>query len=225
MTNKKFTVAAVVAAAITAAPIAAPAIGAIAPVFAAASTVEKPAAGDNAITNGSVAVYTGNATAKVDNSIIYNNSNITVADNGAGYAQKYTTYKVVSMFTRKSDGAKFYVTSDNQFLPVNDFNFTATGDTAKDTTLPLGEIKINVSKNYGIQVWTKDGKMVRFNKPDAAFWNKAHPNIPVKVGDPKKLTGKTYWKVFNATYTANGTTYYNLGGDQYIDANYCVKTK
>ncbi|WP_155287404.1 SLAP domain-containing protein [Lacticaseibacillus zhaodongensis] len=232
MTNKKFTIAAVVAAAITAAPIAAPAIGAIAPVFAATSTTAtstatttSTATGTKAITNGTVKLWTGNATAKVDDTIIYNDNNFTIRDNGAGYAQKYTTYTVTHLFTRKSDGAKFYMTDDGKYLPAKDFNFTATGATAEDTTLPLGAIKINYNKNYGIQVWTKEGKMVRFNDVDAASWNKAHPKTKVKVGDPKKLTGQTTWKVFNDTYTAHGTTYYNLGGDQYIDASYCVKIK
>lgn len=77
----------------------------------------------------------------------------------------------------------------------------------------IGVGQVNYNRNYGIQIWTKDGKPVRYNKAEA---KKMHH----KVGDAKKLQGQSKWKIFANTYTAHGTTYYNLGGDQYIDANY-----
>lgn len=84
----------------------------------------------------------------------------------------------------------------------------------------LGVATVNYNPNFGIQIWNKAGQIVRFDAKDAKAWNELHPNNTVKVGDAKKLPGQTSWKVFKNTYTANGTTYYNLGGDQYIDANY-----
>ncbi|WP_155287707.1 SLAP domain-containing protein [Lacticaseibacillus zhaodongensis] len=81
----------------------------------------------------------------------------------------------------------------------------------------MGTIHVNYPAGYGIQIWTKSGKPVKYNAVEA---KKTHH----KVGSAKKLMGQTNWKVFTNTYKANGTTYYNLGGDQYIDANYVSLT-
>lgn len=81
----------------------------------------------------------------------------------------------------------------------------------------LGTAHINYPSSYGIQIWTKAGKKVVYNATDAKAAGK-------KVGDAKKLPGQSNWKVFNSTYKANGTTYYCLGGDQYIDAAYVTFT-
>lgn len=286
MTNKKFTLAAIAAAAITTAPIAVPVIGAITtmPVMAADTATSSKVA-----VSGSVAV-------KNDNTLIYNNKNVTASQ--SSYAYKGQTFTVVSKVTL-GDGAVFYVTTAGKYLPagsVDDSNATTTitnntsstspvsgsvviknsntlvfnnknvtasqstyaskGDTfsvvskvtlangsvfyitndgkyvdadtvdaskvkdESDAAQTKGVATINYNKNYGIQIWTKAGQPVKFNDKDTATWNKLHPNNKVKVGDAKKLPGKTSWKVFKNTYTAHGTTYYNLGGDQYIDANY-----
>ncbi len=82
----------------------------------------------------------------------------------------------------------------------------------------LGTAHINYPSSYGIQIWTKSGKAVTYNATDAKAAGK-------KVGDAKKLPGQSNWKVFNSTYHQNGTTYYCLGGDQYIDAAYVTFTK
>ncbi|WDF82373.1 SLAP domain-containing protein [Lacticaseibacillus pabuli] len=96
----------------------------------------------------------------------------------------------------------------------------------KDASKTLGVVTVNYNKNYGIQIWTKDGGLVRYNDQDATKYNEVHPNLtPVKANDAKKLQGGTTWKVFNdTTVKANGTTYYNLGGNQYIDAAYVTFT-
>ncbi|WDF82839.1 KxYKxGKxW signal peptide domain-containing protein [Lacticaseibacillus pabuli] len=84
--------------------------------------------------------------------------------------------------------------------------------TASQTKNYLGTVHVNYNKHYGIQIWTKEGKAVPYNSVDAKAAGK-------KVGTAKKLQGQSNWKVFNK-YTDHGTTYYGLGGDQYIDASY-----
>lgn len=84
----------------------------------------------------------------------------------------------------------------------------------------LGTIKVNYPAQYGIQIWTRDGKAVKYSRTDAAYYNKTHKNSKVKAGDAKKLAGQSSWKVFGSVLHANGTIYYNLGGDQYIDSAY-----
>ncbi|WDF82870.1 M57 family metalloprotease [Lacticaseibacillus pabuli] len=76
-----------------------------------------------------------------------------------------------------------------------------------------GTGRINYNKHYGIQIWARDGKPVRYNAAEAKKYHH-------KTGDAKKLMGQTDWKIFANTYQQNGTTYFNLGGDQYIDARY-----
>ncbi|MFC6315811.1 SLAP domain-containing protein [Lapidilactobacillus achengensis] len=67
-----------------------------------------------------------------------------------------------------------------------------------------GVVQINYVPGYGIQVWDsyKDGKIVR----DAN-------------GKAKKLAHGTAWKVFKKI-TIKGTTYYNLGGNQWVSDDY-----
>ncbi|WP_155286843.1 hypothetical protein [Lacticaseibacillus zhaodongensis] len=89
----------------------------------------------------------------------------------------------------------------------------AAKPTSKSTKARRGTAHIKGSKKYGIQVWTRAGKPVRYGATEAK--KTGH-----KVGELKKLFGQSNWKIFNATYKADGTTYYSLGGDQYIDANY-----
>ncbi|WP_155286893.1 SLAP domain-containing protein [Lacticaseibacillus zhaodongensis] len=90
----------------------------------------------------------------------------------------------------------------------------------------VGVAKINYPAGYGIQIWTKDGKAVRYNSKEAA--TTTVNGKAVKTGDAKKLPGQKSFKVFavdgQKTVTMNGTTYYNLGGDQYIDAAYVTFT-
>ncbi|WP_155286385.1 SLAP domain-containing protein [Lacticaseibacillus zhaodongensis] len=215
MINKKFTLAAVAAAAIAAAPVAAPVIGAVAPVFAATSTSNSYTADRNSteivvkdvFTAGSkgAPVYSSPAATKPTSRVL-----------AAG-----TKWKSVGQL---DNGILWYDLGNHEWVRGLDgaaFDSAAT----KDTTSKIGIGTINYNKNYGIQVWTKDGKTVKFNKTDADSWNKKHPNTKVKVGDPKKLPGQTSWRVFNDTYKANGTTYYNLGGNQYIDASYVILKK
>lgn len=74
---------------------------------------------------------------------------------------------------------------------------------ASDVTLRrYGTAHVNYNKHYGIQIWTAK-----------------HTTVKNSNGSSKKLPGQTNWKVYGKS-TIQGKTYYNLGGDQYIDAHY-----
>ncbi|WP_155286899.1 SLAP domain-containing protein [Lacticaseibacillus zhaodongensis] len=79
----------------------------------------------------------------------------------------------------------------------------AMKDLVKASVVYSGVGTIRYPKNYGIQVWTIGGKMVKNSN-----------------GTAKKLKGGTKWKVFGPILNINGSKMYNLGGDQFIDANY-----
>ena len=73
---------------------------------------------------------------------------------------------------------------------------------ATDVTLrKYGTAHVNYNRNYGIQIWTGD-----------------HKAIKTSYGS-KTLMGQTNWNVFGKV-TIGGKTYYNLGGNQFIDARY-----
>ena len=78
---------------------------------------------------------------------------------------------------------------------------------AKQNNRFTGIAHINYAKGYGIQVWTKDHKIVR--------------NAD---GSAKKLGGETNWKVFGSVQNFGGKLYYCVGGNQYVDADYVTVT-
>ncbi|WDF82381.1 SLAP domain-containing protein [Lacticaseibacillus pabuli] len=216
MTNKKFTAAAIIAAAITAAPIAATAVGAVAAL---------PVLADTTTQASQTYTISGTATATADGVTVYESKDLTA---GKSYTVKQgTKFNVVARYVR-GDGNTYYQTAAGEYILQSNVAYVPAVSTSTTTTTnpeageQIGTATINYNKNYGIQIWTKDGKFVKFNATDAAAWNKNHPNNKVKEGQPKKLPGQSTWKVFKNTYKANGTTYYNLGGDQYIDANYVI---
>lgn len=266
MTKKKFTLAAVAAAAIAAAPLVAPVFGAGSQVFAAdddwnhavsASVIAAyagatdPTSVAKALANAAgKAVPTGGTTVSArttdsDTATIPVSGTVTTRyacllykdasgkNEDVDSAAAGATFKVVQQVTL-GDGTTYYKTSSNEYLDADDVNsskvVTASSTSTKvvkksdPTTKLLGAIRVKYNGKYGIQIWNKAGQIVRYNATDANAWNKTHSK-KVKVGDAKKLPGQTTWKVFNATYTDHGTTYYNLGGDQYIDAHYAQKIK
>jgi hypothetical protein len=79
---------------------------------------------------------------------------------------------------------------------------------AKAKSRQTGVLKVTYVKGYGIQVWTKDGKMVASDAKGA------------KAGDKKKLQDGTSWKVFGPSVNINGHNMYCVGGNQYVDAKY-----
>ncbi|MCI1283740.1 MAG: SLAP domain-containing protein [Lacticaseibacillus songhuajiangensis] len=89
------------------------------------------------------------------------------------------------------NGQNYYNVGGNQYIKNADVKNRV-----------IGVAHVNYNKHYGIQIWAaKLGVVKNAN------------------GTAKKLKGQTNWKVF-ATATLKGHKYYNLGGDQYIDARY-----
>ena len=77
-----------------------------------------------------------------------------------------------------------------------------TTSTTSDKSVS-GTIRINYVPGYGIAVWTA-------------------PNSGVTIPG-KKLNDGTNWRVFK-TETVNGSTWYNLGGNQWVDGHYATYT-
>ncbi|WP_155286988.1 SLAP domain-containing protein [Lacticaseibacillus zhaodongensis] len=73
-----------------------------------------------------------------------------------------------------------------------------------------GSVTVHYTKGYGIQIWDgyKDGK-----RP-----------VMVDKKHAKKLMAGTSWKVFQVA-NLDGNTWYNLGGNQWVDAAYAVYNK
>lgn len=119
---------------------------------------------------------------------------------------------------RKVGGNYYALGKDFEVATTSDDGFIKEGKTLTVTrnikvseaeTVPTeekvsGVVQINYVPGYGIQVWDsyKDGKIVR----DAN-------------GKAKKLAHGTAWKVFKKI-TIKGTTYYNLGGNQWVSDDY-----
>lgn len=85
------------------------------------------------------------------------------------------------------------------YFGVGGTNYVRVGDVS---LRKYGTAHVNYNRNYGIQIWTGDHKAVKNS------W-----------GSNKTLMGQTNWKVYGKA-TIGGKTYYNLGGNQYIDAHY-----
>jgi hypothetical protein len=74
----------------------------------------------------------------------------------------------------------------------------------------VGKVTVHYVKGYGIQIWSSykaSKKVVKDSK-----------------GKAKKLMHGSSWKVF-ASVNYNGHTWYNLGGNQWIDSSYVVYHK
>lgn len=113
--------------------------------------------------------------------------------NGANLAKTSKTLKKNTAWKISAlvslNGVDYYQVGTNQYLSSKDASFRRTGTA-----------HVNYNKHYGIQIWTA-----------------THGFIKNANGSAKKLPGQTNWKVFGKA-VINGSTYYNLGGDQYIDA-------
>ena len=77
----------------------------------------------------------------------------------------------------------------------------------KIASTQTGVAHINYAKGYGIQIWTLDHKLVMTDATHA-----------------KKAMGGKNYKVFGSVAYINGKKYYNVGGNQYIDAHYVTFT-
>jgi hypothetical protein len=117
--------------------------------------------------------------------------------NGANLAKTSKTLKKNTAWRISAlvslNGVDYYQVGTNQYLSSKDASFRRTGTA-----------HVNYNKQYGIQIWTA-----------------THGFVKNANGSAKKLPGQTNWKVFGKA-VINGKTYYNLGGDQYIDAAYVI---
>lgn len=73
-----------------------------------------------------------------------------------------------------------------------------------------GKVTVHYAKGYGIQMWSS-------YKADKQIVKNAN-------GTAKKLMAGSAWKVF-ATVNYGGHTWYNLGGNQWVDDTYVVYSK
>lgn len=110
----------------------------------------------------------------------------------------WKTFKLV----KNSEGS-WYNLGGNQWVQISDVT-TDTNYVAVDLTTTTGVATITYVSGYGIPVWSSyRGGTVIANK---------------------RLMHGTSWKVFG-TASYNGNTWYNVGGNQWIDGHYVSFTK
>lgn len=114
---------------------------------------------------------------------------------------KGTNWKVFKVAT-DGEGHVFYNVGGSQYVSANDVKMSGTSN---DTLAFKGVASIKYVPGYSIQVW---GKNLTNQAKNAN-------------GSRKMLKNGTSWKVFGMT-SHNGHVYYNLGGNQYIDASYAT---
>jgi|GEM_PF-1598441 len=97
-----------------------------------------------------------------------------------------------------AEGTLWYNLGGHQWIKASDVTVTST-------TTPLrGVVTINYVPGYGI-----------------AMYNRFDANRHILT---RKLAHASRWQVFQKTTTANGSVWYNLGGNQWIPAQYAVLT-
>lgn len=107
-----------------------------------------------------------------------------------GTAWKY--YKTATI-----NGEKWYNLGGDQWIQAQYTSATKPGNTGSEIEKIDGTVKVNYVPGYGIAIWGK----------------------PAADVTSKKLAHGTSWKVFAKT-SVNGTTWYNLGGNQWVDGTY-----
>lgn len=125
----------------------------------------------------------------------------TVTNTGR-YLQHGTTWKVSGTIT--INGRGYTNLGGNQWVESQYIVNAADSSATDDSSLPNGTFAvISYAKGYGIAVWQQNS------------------NGTFSVANHAPLTNGTRWAVHKKT-TANGRTYYNLGGNQWIQADYAV---
>jgi uncharacterized protein YkwD len=145
----------------------------------------------------------------------YHTATVGVVNSDIAYTGVATMKRAASMYTRKADNTfskakslkKNSAWKISRVAVIDGTSYYCIGGKsyvrASDVSLRrYGTAHVNYNKHYGIQIWTAKHTTVK------------NPN-----GTAKKLPGQTNWKVYGKA-TIQGQTYYNLGGDQYIDAHY-----
>ncbi|BDR59717.1 immunoglobulin-like domain-containing protein [Xylocopilactobacillus apicola] len=99
-----------------------------------------------------------------------------------------------------SDGETWYKLSDGSYVKAEYVKAGQAPDTAVDAT---GTATVTYVPGYGIAVYTGAGSA----------------ELVQEAGAAKRLPDGTAWKVFKKQ-TVAGVTYYNLGGNQWVDGRY-----
>ncbi len=118
------------------------------------------------------------------------------------YATNWRTFSAIHV-----NGYLWYNLGGNQYVQSTDVEFNgqvSTTETKPATSTPqttntTGTLKINYKPGYGIRVWGQPGKQAL----------------------AKILKTGSNWKFFK-TAQVNGKTWYNLGGNQWIDGQYAL---
>jgi|GEM_PF-1808514 len=100
-----------------------------------------------------------------------------------------------------ANGNMWYNLGGNQWVDGKYISFTKPGNSGETNEItPISAVgTVNYVPGYGIAIWGK----------------------PAADVTSKKLAHGTSWKVFAKT-TVNGTTWYNLGGNQWISGKYFI---
>lgn len=132
-------------------------------------------------------------------------SDVTAANKGgkATTLAANTSWQVMGKYS--VNGLEYYQIGAKQYVKASDVRVAKTA-AQKNAVTPSTSYRavgtVNYVPGYGIQVWTK-----------------SHQFVTNTDGSLKKLQDGTNWKIFGES-NLNGKTYYNLGGDQWLDANY-----
>ncbi|WP_155286322.1 SLAP domain-containing protein [Lacticaseibacillus zhaodongensis] len=169
------------------------------------ATVNSPKPGntDDSKTKQAATYFRGVATIAKGGAVVYDgNFQATSRVLSAG-----TNWKSFAVVIGK-DGREYYDLGGNQYVLVSAVSLavktkTPAAATSKAQTKLHAIAHINYVPGYGIQVWHGDFKTMARNAD----------------GSLKKLGDQTNWKVFGVV-TDKGHVFYNLGGDQFIDAAY-----
>lgn len=196
-----------------------------------ASTIDKQLkAGTNSVYTAIVTIY-GDTYYKVDTNAYVKAADAVIVSNVTPIAQQVTiqndrtfvfsglgtattaknaytplvagsTYNSTEM--RTVNGTVYYRIGADQYVKKADVtpSETQAQPVAKPSAFKMTAVgKISYVPGYGIQVWTKGHGFVSEN------------------GNLKKLQHGTSWKIF-ASAQIDGGTYYNVGGNQWIDSAY-----
>lgn len=129
------------------------------------------------------------------------NSYVMNADNSIKSLNQGTTWKVFGQTT--INGQTYYNLGGNQYALASDGSFSTKSTSSLPKPTKFTAVgKVSYVPGYGIQVWTQTHKAVQ--NPD---------------GSNKKLAHGTSWKIFSQVLIG-GETYFNVGGNQWVDSDY-----
>ncbi|WDF82377.1 SLAP domain-containing protein [Lacticaseibacillus pabuli] len=186
MTNKKFTIAAIAAAAITAAPIAAPVIGAI-------TTMPVMAADSSAVS--AVTPVTGTVTTNVTTSVFYD---LSVAPSLAYNVDPGVSFTVTGRAT--VNGVQYFVTNFGRYVAASDVDSSNVKDSVNTTTAvdTPANGTFSTGSTGNVAVYDNTGKAT--NQVIPANTNSVYVATAT-------INGKNYYKVGDNQYVLTSDTY------------------